>query len=198
MRRLALAFALVTTAALAAPSLVLADAARDAIHTECQEGRIDGNYSQKQYRNALRNIQADLDQYTDCRDVIRRAQLDAAGKGSSGSKGGGSAADGSTGGGDGAPPVAPTSAGETAAQILAQASPAEQAAVTKAVRSSGDVPIVVGDEVISPNSLNSPAGAANALPAPLVVVLVLLGLGLAAGSAQTLRSLVDARRTPAT
>ena len=49
---------------------------------DCQDGRIDGTYSQADYRRALRNIPSDFDQYTDCRRVIRRAQLAAAGGGS--------------------------------------------------------------------------------------------------------------------
>ncbi|MCW3012255.1 MAG: hypothetical protein JWO90_2659, partial [Solirubrobacterales bacterium] len=75
MRRSTLAV-LTTLAALATPSAALADSS-DVIR-DCQDGKIDGTYSQKEFSSALRNIPTDVDEYTDCRDVIRRAQLGAA------------------------------------------------------------------------------------------------------------------------
>ena len=44
----------------------------------CRDERVNGTYSQKDYRDALANIPADADQYTNCRDVLRAAQLAAA------------------------------------------------------------------------------------------------------------------------
>lgn len=197
MRRLALALSLVAiTVAIVAPSVALASTS-DVIHVDCQDGRIDGKYTQKQYRDALRTIQTDLDEYSDCRDVIRRAQLAAAGsaKGSDAASTGSVVDDGATGGA--AQASAPASTGGTAAQILADASPTERSAVTKAIQSS-EIPVIVGGRAISPDASSAPAGAANALPTPLVVVLVLLGLGLAASGVQAPRSLIHARRASVT
>lgn len=174
----------------AAPATALADSAR--VIRDCQDGRIDGKYSQREFSQALRNIPTDVDEYTDCRDVIRRAQLGAAG-GSGGASGAGAA------GGAGAPPSsAAANAGKTAAQILEAATPAERAAVDQATGRAGAAAVQVGGQTVSPDSSGlSPAGAANVLPIPLIVALGLLGLGLAATGIQTIRSRVLARRTPA-
>jgi hypothetical protein len=191
MRRL-LITALATLAALsAAPTAALADSA--AVIRDCQDGRVDGKYSQREFAQALRNIPTDVDEYTDCRDVIRRAQLGAAG--GSGASGGGAA-----GAGGGAPPSsAAANAGKTAAQILQAASPAERAAVAQATGRAGAAPVVVGGRTVSPDTSGlSPAGAANVLPVPLIVALVLLGGGLAAAAVRSILPRVLARRRPST
>ena len=190
MRRSALA----TLAALAALSPAPALADSSAIIRDCQDGRIDGKFSQKEFARALRNIPTDVDEYTDCRDVIRRAQLGAAG--GKGAAGGGGGAGGASGGGQ--PPSGAGNAGQTAAQILETASPAERAAVAKVIGTDGAAPVSVGGQTVSPVTAGlSPAGAANVLPTPLIVALGLLGLGLLAAAAQTIRSHVLARRAPA-
>ena len=71
----------------------LADSTRTKILQECQDGRLTGDYTSRQIRDALNNIPDDIDQYSDCRDVLRNALLNQAGN--SGNNGGG----GGTGGG---------------------------------------------------------------------------------------------------
>ena len=171
------------------------------IHKECQDGKISGSYSSAELSAALRSIPTDLDEYTDCRDVIRRAQLGGAGGGKSSgansNSGAGAAAGGGSTGGGAAPGVTAT-AGGTAKDILSAATPAEQAAVNKAIETPATA-VRVGNETISPDAAGlSPAGAANVVPTPLVVALLLLGLGLAFGGFTSIRNLVLARRTPAT
>ena len=48
---------------------------REKILRECQEGRITGDYSPGQLRDARKNIPTDIDEYSDCRDVLARAAL---------------------------------------------------------------------------------------------------------------------------
>jgi len=194
--------ALVLVASLAgpaAPAFASSSAIRKAIYRECQTASIKGTYSQADYADALRNIQTDLDEYSDCRDVIRRAQLAAAGtKTSPSSKRSGTAALGGGAGGGTTPPAAdtPASSGGTATQILAAASPAEQAAVTEAVEQSGDAPVLVGGESVSPDEAGlSPAGAGNVIPTPLAAALVLLALGLVGAVGWSVRSGGFVRRT---
>ena len=43
------------------------------IINDCQDGKLDGNYSPSEIRDARNNIPADIDQYSDCRDVIAAA-----------------------------------------------------------------------------------------------------------------------------
>jgi hypothetical protein len=65
--------------ALASPSAVIRDCSED--------GVLNGSYSQSDIANALEQLPSDLDEYTDCRSVIRAAQLSsAAGKHTGGRK----------------------------------------------------------------------------------------------------------------
>src|SRR5215210_3453952 len=72
-----------------------ASAAR--LSDDCQDGKIDGTYTQAQFQRALRNLATDVDEYSDCRAVIRRAQLAAAGR-----RSGGGGGDSDSGGAPGA------------------------------------------------------------------------------------------------
>ena len=67
---------------------------REKILRECQNGRITGNYTPGQLRDARRHIPTDLDEYSDCRDVLARAGLSSGGASGGGGGGGGSAAPG--------------------------------------------------------------------------------------------------------
>lgn len=172
---LLLALVLVPASALGATEDVIRD---------CQDGSISGKYSQKDFNDALRNIPTDVDEYTDCRDVIRRAQLGAA-DGSAGGTGGGVNT-------SGAVPVVPAGGGTgggSSDALLAAASPAEQKAVREAAGGSGGVPVAIAGRLISPNGQGlSPAGSANVVPTPLIVALVLLGVGLLIPLARSART----------
>jgi hypothetical protein len=65
--------------ALAAALLVAAPSAhagsRDVIRDCSEDGTLDKRYSQRELSGALDTLPSDLDEYTDCRGVIRRAQL---------------------------------------------------------------------------------------------------------------------------
>ena len=81
-----------TTTTLVAVLAVMAVAALPAFSSpmsvirDCSEdGVLNGKYSPSELDGALEQLPSDLDEYTDCRSVIRRAQL-----GSAGSKHGGS------------------------------------------------------------------------------------------------------------
>src|SRR3954469_23509912 len=81
-----------TAAALASGGKVIRDCTDD--------GRLQGHYSQKDLRDALSSLPSDIDEYTDCRDVIRRAAFGGAG-GSGGGKGGSNGGGGSSSSGGG-------------------------------------------------------------------------------------------------
>src|SRR3954463_8281151 len=70
---------------LAAPSA--SAGVREKILRECQDGRITGKYTPGQLRDARKHIPTDIDEYSDCRDVLARASI--SGGGSSGGAGGG-------------------------------------------------------------------------------------------------------------
>lgn len=55
----------------------------DVIRDCSEDGTLDRHYSAKELGGALRRLPSDLDEYTDCRGVIRRAQLAGANKSAS-------------------------------------------------------------------------------------------------------------------
>src|SRR3954452_22622288 len=112
MRRLFVPFAIAlfllpTAGAFASGSKGIRDCTAD--------GRREGHYTQRDLREALNSLPSDIDEYTNCRDVIRRAAFGGAGGGGKGSgggaKGGGGAPGGEFGGfgGDGGSSAAPLS-----------------------------------------------------------------------------------------
>src|SRR4051794_20283914 len=164
------------------------------------DGRLQGHYSQKDLRDALNSMPSDIDEYTDCRDVIRRAAFGGAGSsgggkgGSGGGGGGGNSGGGEFGGfgdsggssgGGGSPGAAP-------ADPVASASPAERRALERAKRSGGAVRFSDGS-LIAPGVVARRTSATD-VPAPLVVVAILLALAALAAFAPTLRNRVLARR----
>jgi hypothetical protein len=167
MRRLPLA---VVVLALAFPAHAGASAA--ALIQDCiTNGRITGHYSQQDYAQALAHLPSDIQEYSDCAQVIRAAELAAAA---------------------GLPTPGSGSGVSPRVNPLATATPAEKAAVA-AAQSAGGQPLDVGGVVIKPGVVE-PA-AFNTLPAPMLAVLaILLSIALAL-SAVRLRNFVRARRS---
>jgi len=157
-------------------------------------------YSQKEYRDALRQFAADGDQYGNCRDVIRRAQAAAAagkkksgggdtgnGAGTGVAPAGGAPSGGDSGGGAGA--IGSQPAGDQ----LSQATPAERQAVDDA-RTAAPGP--VDDSAVDTANIGTAPGVSQAadLPTPLVLMLALLLAGALAVGGLRVRRLVNARR----
>ncbi len=187
---LALAALLVPAPAYASPEALIRD---------CQDGTISGNYSARDYTQALRDIPTDVDEYTDCRDVIRRAQLGAAGgsAGGSGSSGGGAGAGAGGGGTTGAGGAGGgTGRAPTAARVLAAASPQERAAVREAIASGGGAaPIEVSGKRIDPSAIARGAEASSSsLPGVVLLALCLVGVAALAGAVQFVSARVLGRR----
>lgn len=154
LRRLAAAAAVVLCLLVPAAPAV---ASGDAVIKDCvQNGRLTKKYSQSEYRDALANMPTDVDEYTDCRDIIRKAQL------------------GLSGGG--APPPAGGAPG-AAPDAFAGASPEEVAAAKRDIqRAHGQaVPRRLGAGVVTPGSLSyNNLSAISKLPTPLLVLAILI------------------------
>jgi hypothetical protein len=158
-------------AAQASPSQVISDCADD--------GALNGGpYSNSDLRGALNSLPSDLDEYSDCREVISAAITGGAGgRGSSGSNGG-----------DGA----------SAADLRKEDAARERAARERDRRLLDDLgsrpSLEIGGRPVEPgeNGLFDLASAADDLPLPLVLSLAALAILTAAGGAWTLR-----RRIPA-
>ena len=172
MPRLVVLIALLALLVSAAPAH--ADATRNKILRECQNGSLTGDYTAAEIRDARANIPDDVDQYTDCRDVLTRALLNLAG-GDSGGGGtggtGGAGGTGGTGGGDagGGAPLTPSTDADR--QALEQATTA------------GAEPIEVAGRPVTPGQ----ATFRNDLPTALLVLLALLAAAALASFAPFLR-----------
>ena len=164
---------------------------------DCQDGKIDGTYSQAQYRQALQDIATDLDEYSDCRAVIRRAQLAAARRGSggggpgTGSAGTGGGGTGAGGGGTGAGGSGADTSNTVRPDPL-QGATADERRALKDATTGGDAPVTVAGIPVRPGS--GTEDVTHDVPGPLLALLVLLGVAAAGGGAWLIRSRVSARR----
>ena len=186
MLRLVLAWALLV--------LVAAPAAHAAGTTEilrdcADDGRLQGNYSPGELRNARKNLPTDADEYTDCRDVLARAANDAVagGGGGGGGTGGGG---GGLGGGDAGGGGASTGGGD----VVAPETPEDREAIAAASRAGAPNPVRVDGRPVVPGASGFAANAArNGIPTTLLIVLVLLGVAALAAAVPLVRRRVLAR-----
>ena len=157
--------------ALALPAI--ASASPNAVIRDCAEdGRLDKKYSNGDLRKAEDKLPADLDEYSDCREVIAGALT------SGSDKGGGRDSRGS--GGDGSP----------AAAEKAKAELAEDEAALDKLASGGKKPsVTIAGTEIEPegNGLFNLASATNGLPLPLLLALIAVALLAVLGALVSLR-----------
>jgi hypothetical protein len=156
----------VLTSCLLLPAAPAFSSAKDVIKDCNDNGRLTKEYSQKEYREALANMPADLKQYTDCENIIRRAQLGLRG---------------STGG------------SANSANPFAGATPEEVAQAKKdiaAARKTGGAGQRIGDAVVLPGSLafTRASAATSELPGPLLALIALILLATGAFAAQVFYS----------
>ena len=134
----------------------------------CTHGESLSGFTQKDYDKALKELETSSEEYTDCANLIHRAELAAAGA----RRGGPGAGSGSS-----------TSAG--AATPTAPATPAEQRDLNRAAR-SGSTPQRLGHQLIRPGVVPVDISSAlSSLPNPLLAILAFLlacALALAGGT----------------
>lgn len=180
-------------AALLAPATAAADPVQDC----STNGTLTQRYSAGELASALRSMPADVKEYTDCYDQIRRAQLAAAAGGgtrshrkSSGSGSGGGQGGSGTGGGSGGS----TGSGSGSAGHAGHAGRGRAgSAGASRVPDGGAQPVRIGDRTVTPGTSGLSAAGAD-VPTPLVVVLALLAAGGLAFAATRIRSRVADRR----
>jgi hypothetical protein len=156
-RRAALVAALLATAALAGAPAAQADAGARVIAI-CVKNQLPSGFSQAAYSQALKELTATAEEYSDCLQLIHQAQTAAA------SRHPGSSASG--GGGSGVP------------LGVVAATPTEQRAIARAQHSGGG-PVSLGNgEIVHPGVVHADiASAFSTLPAPLLAVLALMLAG---------------------
>lgn len=150
-----------------------AQSTRNKILRECQTGSLSGDYTAREIRDARNNIPDDLDQYTDCRDVLSRALLARAGGGDGGSAGGAGAPPGIGGGGVG---------GGGTGTPLTPSTEADQQALRGAAQ-AGETPLQIAGRPVTPGE----SAFRNDLPVTLLVLLALLAAAAVAALAPQLR-----------
>ncbi len=175
--------------ALAAPAAVPAgaSASADASFEDCQDGRLDKKHDAKDLREALSDMPVDLDEYTNCRELIRSAQ-----QGVRGSGGAGPGSNFNDAGGYGALPAGegglPLGPDSKPIDPVGIASPEERKEVENART-------VVPDQQIPVSAGVAPGQQGADLPMPLIVLLVLTAVGTLAAVAPRVKDLVQ-RRLP--
>lgn len=152
--RLRVVLLLATFALLAFASTASANEAQTILE-KCGHGEPFSGYSQKAYREALKQMSTTGSEYGECESLIRKAEEAAAG------------------GGTGA------AAGTPSANVALPLTPAEQHAVQSAHR-NGSTPVQIGSEPVRPGVVHADiASAVNTLPPSLFAVLAfMLGGGL--------------------
>jgi hypothetical protein len=171
---------------LAAP--VASAGTRENILRECQDGRITGKYTPAQLRDARNHIPTDIDEYSDCRDVLGRASL----SGKSGSSGGGGGASGAAAA---ANTSGATSGGDGRAEITQPANKKERKTLQSALEAP-PVAAVDGQRIVPGASGFAADAARHGLPTTLLIVLILLGVCALAAAAPAVRRRVVGRRQP--
>ncbi len=174
------AFAAALAVALLLPAAAWADQGAAVIRDCLNNGRITGHYSQKAYSQALAELPTDVAEYSDCPNLIRQAQLAAAGGGSGGQGGGPGGFGGGPGGGSaGGPPF----------------TTAERHALSLATLEGGKA-LNLGGQMIRPGIVHANlASAVNTLPTPLLALLAALAACGLGGAGNLLRNRVRARRS---
>jgi hypothetical protein len=150
--------------AFASPQAVIRDCAQD--------GKLDQHYSLADLKNAEKKLPTDVDEYTNCRDVINQAEV--AGSGDKGNKAHGAGAGGGSGksGGGGGP------------------SQKDVRALDRATKHRGGAPsLSLQGEKVTPGGggVFKTAGAANSLPVPVLLTLIAVATLTAAGGYVALR-----------
>lgn len=146
----------------------------EAIIRRCTHAESLSGFSQAAYRQALKDLSAGTEEYSNCAQLIRQAQLAAAaGAGHTGGSGGGSAT-----------PTASSSA----------PTPSEQRAIAHA-SSAGAAPLQVGAQTIHPGVVHADvASALSSLPTPLLATVAFLAICLLAAAGAGIRNRVRAHR----
>lgn len=157
----AAAFGMSSASALASPEAVIRDCAKD--------GKLDHHYSLSDLKNALKKLPSDVDEYTNCRDVINQAETQGSGGQQHGSGHASAAGVGGSGGGTGG------GSGPSAGDVKA---------LNRAIHPGKSAPTLsLGGQKVMPGSggVFKTASATGSLPVPVLLALIAVAALTAAG-----------------
>ena len=143
-----------------------------------EDGDLDGDYTQEELDEAHKDMPSDIDEYSNCREVIESAREQSGG-----------------GGGDnnaGSPPVAQAVArqAEPAARRAARGPTPRRSgrALETAAATNAPTASVAGEDVSSSGgTYATDAAESDGIPTALIVALILVALGALAGAVYLLR-----------
>ena len=182
MHRLTLIITMI--ALVAVPSTALASP--EQIYNDCEDnGRLDRRYSDADLRAAARDIPPDLDEYSNCRELIRGAL---SGVDTTGGAGGGS-----TSGTGGSPDGLPEGNGVGSVPLDPQGKPLNPLIDAQDDEKADVAAATAGREIRPPSAGVRPGEADGDLPTSLLVVLVLGAIALLAAGALALKQRVLGR-----
>lgn len=187
MRRLMLAVVALTL--LVAPPAE-AWTVNDVIRDCSKNGKLSHDYPPSLIRKARESLPADIDEYTDCRDLLSTPSSSGSQGGGDNGAGGGGGGGIATGGGGGTTGGGGSSPSHSSAPEAPPAPPtkAELKALDAAKAGDSAEPVKVGGSPVTPGTAGMTTGAVdNRLPSTLFVVLILLGLTVAAAAGPLLR-----------
>jgi hypothetical protein len=164
--------------ALATAAPALADS-EEVIRDCYDDGKLDGSYSQEDLKEAEDDLPSDVDEYSDCRQVIASARA-RGGKGKRGGTGGVPGAGFRGGGTAGGDPALSTDSGAIAG---AREDLDELNAITdRRTDTEPKVPIGTGQPIQPAAGATSVGKSANDMPTPLLAALIAMGaLGALSG-----------------
>jgi hypothetical protein len=164
--------------ALAAPASSLAQNGHEVIRDCAEDGDLDGNYSQDELDAAYENMPSDIDEYSDCRDVIERAR-EPGGGGANNAAGSPATVGGQSGpgGGDGA---AATGGSRNDAEEL-------QSRTDRSHADDAPRATIAGEQAGTDGGTIATSDESDGMPAPLIVALILAALAALAGALYLLR-----------
>jgi hypothetical protein len=183
-------FAAVTVAGSMSGSAAFASSSQ--VISDCNSnGHLTGSYSRSDLQGALNGMGADVKEYTNCSDVIRRALVSSAAGGGGHSGGSSSSGGGGATGGQGSSGGTSGSGGKAGVSTRGVYSTAPNAGPAGGGSGAG---VKLGGSSISPGStgINASSGS-RSLPAALIAVLAVLGLAALSGGGIALRRRVVAR-----
>jgi hypothetical protein len=164
----------VAAAAMSGAASARADVGEEIIR-RCTHAESLSGFSQAAYRQALKDLSAGTEEYSNCAQLIRQAQLAAAGVSHGNGSGHGSAT-------PAASSSAPTQAEQ---QSIAHAS------------SAGAAPLQVGAQTIHPGVVHADiASALSSLPTPLLATVAFLTICLLAAGGAAIRNRIRNVRRP--
>jgi hypothetical protein len=169
--------------ALAAPAPSFAQEGQEVIRDCAQDGDLDGNYSQEELDDAYNNMPSDIDQYSDCRQVIEAARERGAGgtdndarSGTGGSGTGGGSSDGSAG--------APGGPGNDLDELDKRGERSQADDAPKAT--------VAGESAQNSGGTFTTDAESDEMSTPLIIALIVAALGALAGALYLLRDQLPA------